>query len=49
MALIAMIVGQMLAGVPVGSGEAVIFSGIAIAAVIFTALMFPSVQEPACY
>ena len=45
MALIAMIIGQILIGVQVGIVESVMFSGIAISALIFTVLMFRSVQE----
>ena len=45
MALIAMIIGQVLAGVQVGMVESVVFSGIAITALIFTVLMLRSVQN----
>ena len=45
MALIAMIIGQFLAGLKVGMVEVVMFSGIAIAALVFTLIMFRSVQE----
>jgi hypothetical protein len=44
-ALIAMIIGQILAGVQVGMIESLIFTGIAITALILTVLMFRSVQE----
>jgi hypothetical protein len=45
-ALIAMIIGQILAGVPVSSVEIIMFSGIALAALIFTLILFRNVQEP---
>jgi hypothetical protein len=45
-ALIAMIIGQILVGVPVSPVEVVMFSGIAIAALIFTLLLFQNIQEP---
>jgi hypothetical protein len=44
-ALIAMIIGQVLAGIKVGMVEVVMFSGIAIAALVFTLIMFSSVQK----
>lgn len=45
-ALIAMIIGLILAGVPVSPVEIVMFSGIALAALIFTLILFRNVQEP---
>jgi hypothetical protein len=45
MALIAMILGQVMAGVQVGIVESVMFSGIAITALIFTVSMFRNVQN----
>ncbi len=45
-ALVAMIIGQILAGVPVSPVEIVMFSGIALAALIFTLILFRNVQEP---
>jgi len=47
MVLIAMIMGQILAGVSVSSVKVVMLSGIALAALIFPVLMFYGVQEPA--
>ena len=44
-ALIAMIIGQFLVGIEVGMGEAIMFSSIAIAALVFTVIMFRSVRE----
>jgi len=46
-ALVAMIIGQIMAGVPVDPVEIVMFSGIALAALIFTIILFRNVQEPA--
>jgi hypothetical protein len=45
-ALIAMIISQILAGFEVSMVEIIMFSGIAIAALVFTLLLFRSVQEP---
>jgi hypothetical protein len=45
-ALVAMIVSQVLAGVQVSMIETVMFSGIALAALIFTVLLFRNVSEP---
>jgi hypothetical protein len=45
-ALIAMIVSQILAGFAVSMVEIIMFAGIAIAALVFTIIMFRSVQEP---
>jgi hypothetical protein len=45
-ALIAMIIGQILAGVAVSPVEIIMFSGIALAALIFTLILFHSVKEP---
>ncbi len=45
-ALIAMIISQILAGFEVSMVEIIMFSGIAIAALIFTLMLFLSVQEP---
>jgi len=44
-ALIGMIVSQVLAGHEINMVEIIMFSGIAIAALVFTLLMFRSVQE----
>lgn len=44
-ALIAMIVGQIMAGVVVSMVEIVMFSGIALAALIFTFLSFQNIEE----
>jgi hypothetical protein len=45
-ALVAMIIGQILAGVPVSPVEIVMFSGIALAALIFTLILFRNIREP---
>jgi hypothetical protein len=45
LALIAMIIGQVLAGVQVGTIESVMFSAIAVTALIFTLRMFRSFRE----
>ena len=45
-ALIAMIIGQILAGVQVSLVEIVMFSGIALAALIFTLILFRNIREP---
>jgi hypothetical protein len=44
-ALVAMIIGQILVGVPVSMVEIVMFSGIALATLTFTFLMFRNVVE----
>lgn len=44
-ALIAMIIGLVLAGVEISMGEAVIFSVIAITALIYTLIMFRNIKE----
>lgn len=44
-ALIAMIIGQLLAGVSVSLIEIVMFSGIALAALVFTLLIFRKIKE----
>jgi hypothetical protein len=44
-ALIAMIIGQILVGVPVSMVEIVMFSGIALAALIFTFMMFRHIKK----
>jgi hypothetical protein len=44
-ALVAMIIGQILAGVPVSPVEIVMFSGIALAALIFTLILFRNFEE----
>jgi hypothetical protein len=44
-ALVAMIVGQVLAGVTVGIVESVVFTGIALAALVFTVILFRSIAE----
>lgn len=44
-ALIAMIIGQILAGVPVSPVEIIMFSGIALAALIFTLILFRNIQK----
>jgi hypothetical protein len=46
-ALIAMIIGQILAGVTVSPVEIVMFTGIAIAALVFTILAFRNIKESA--
>ncbi len=43
-ALVAMIIGQILAGVAVSPVEAIIFSGIALAALVFTIILFRNVK-----
>lgn len=45
-ALIAMIIGLILAGVPVSPVEIIMFSGIALAALIFTLTLFRNIHEP---
>jgi hypothetical protein len=45
-ALVAMIIMQTLAGIEVSPVESVMFSGIALAALVFTLIMFRNVQEP---
>ena len=45
MALIAMIIGMLMTGVQVSMMEVIVFPGIAVAALIFTLLMFRSVKE----
>ena len=44
-ALVAMIIAQVWAGVSVGAVESAIFSGIALAALAFTALLFRNITE----
>jgi hypothetical protein len=44
-ALVAMIIAMVWAGVPVGAVEAVIFTGIALAALIFTIILFQNIKE----
>lgn len=44
-ALIAMIIGMAVAGVELGVVEAVIFTGISLAAIAFTALLFRNIAE----
>jgi hypothetical protein len=46
-ALIAMIIGQILTGLPVSPVEIIMFSGIALAALIFTLILFWNIQKPA--
>ena len=46
-ALVAMIIGQIRAGIQVSLVEIVMFSGIALAALIFTLDLFRNVEEPA--
>ena len=43
-ALVAMIIGQILAGVEVGAVESAIFTGIALAALVFNALLFRNIE-----
>lgn len=45
-ALVAMIIGLILAGEPVNLVEIIMFSGIALAALIFTLFLFRNIQEP---
>jgi hypothetical protein len=45
-ALVAMIIGLILAGEPVNLVEIIMFSGIALAALIFTLVLFRNIQEP---
>jgi hypothetical protein len=44
-ALIAMIIGQILVGVTVSMVESIIFSGIALAALVFTVILFRNIEE----
>jgi len=44
-ALVAMIIGQILAGVEVGAVESAIFAGIALAALVFTVVLFRNITE----
>lgn len=43
-ALVAMIIAQVLAGVAVGVAESVIFTGIALAALVFTIVLFRNIE-----
>ncbi len=43
-ALVAMIIGQILAGVKVSAVESVMFSGIALAALVFTIILFRNIR-----
>jgi hypothetical protein len=45
-ALVAMIIGMILAGVPVSLVEIIMFSGIALAALVFTLILFRNIQKP---
>jgi hypothetical protein len=44
-ALVAMIIGQILAGIAVSPVETIMFSGIAVAALVFTVLLFRNIGE----
>jgi hypothetical protein len=44
-ALVAMIIGMALAGVAVGAIESVVFTGIALAALVFTVILFQNIIE----
>jgi len=44
-ALIAMIIGMALAGMVVSLVEAVIFTGIALAALVFTVILFRNIKQ----
>jgi hypothetical protein len=44
-ALVAMIIAQVWVGVSVGAIESAIFTGIALAALVFTALLFRNIAE----
>ncbi len=44
-ALVAMIIGQVLAGVDISMVETVMFSGIALAALVFTVMMFRGIRS----
>jgi len=46
-ALVAMIIGQILMGVLVSPVEIIMFSGIALSALIFTLILFQNIDEPA--
>ena len=45
-ALVAMIIGMILAGVPVSPVEIIMFLFIALAALVFTLILFRNIQEP---
>jgi hypothetical protein len=45
-ALVAMIIGQTLAGISISLVEAIMFTGIALAALIFTILTFRNIKDP---